>query len=350
MRIAVNAFALGAVAALLHCALLVAAAGAQEVAPEARPERTAQAGADRWVPSFAVVGGITVQNWKASTLGRLYPAPTLADPNPTPVPVRPPQLGRDRDVTPFVGGSLDLMTPALPLPTSPRLFVGGELLPSFGTDRKVALEGDPGILGNPVPEASRPTAYGEEAALGQGSELVASLDTLVYGAHAGVSFPFELYGRALRIKPSFAWIRYGVHVEGLIVDAQCLPLVLGRQGCEPALGGFLREVRLQAKGRKTFDAIGGGLDLEMDTWRWGPLGTALFASARIYQVLGDRTIELEAPSQSFNDVLGMARATGRFSYAVDPWMYRVGLGLRFQWLGSSGADTSDTSDTSDTPD
>jgi hypothetical protein len=338
MRIAVNAFAFWAVAAALHSALLVAPAGAQEAAPEPRPERAARAGADRWVPSFAVVGGVTVQNWKATTLGTLYPAPTMANPNPTPVSVRPPQLGKDRDVTPFVGGNLELMTPELPLPTSPRLFVGGELLPSFGTDRKVALEGDPGMIGNPIPEASRGlTSYGEDAVLGQGSELVASLDTLVYGAHAGVAFPFELYGRALRIKPSFAWMRYGVHVEGQIVDAQCRPLVVARQGCDPALGGFLREVRLEAKGSKTFDAIGGGLDLEMDTWRWGPVGTSLFTSARIYKVLGDRTIELEAPSRSFNDVLGMARATGRFSFEVDPWMYRVGIGLRFQWLGSSAA-------------
>ena len=88
---------------------------------------------------------------------------------------------------------------------------------------------------------------------------------------------------------------------------------------------------------------GPGLDLEMDTGRFGPLGTSLFLGARFYRILGNRKIEL-SDSQSFPqefladgvtpaDGLGPVETNARFRFEVDPWNYRVGIGLRFYWLG-----------------
>ncbi len=57
-----------------------------------------------------------------------------------PVPLRGSVDGDDLAVSPFVGGVLELMTPALPIPTRPRLFVSGEVLPTFAFKRNVALE------------------------------------------------------------------------------------------------------------------------------------------------------------------------------------------------------------------
>ena len=56
------------------------------------------------------------------------------------------------------------MTPALPIPTRPRLFVSGEILPTFASDRDLALEGDPGCVRGPEPDA--PCARDEDGSRG----------------------------------------------------------------------------------------------------------------------------------------------------------------------------------------
>jgi hypothetical protein len=327
MRAAVNVFALLSAAAALQAAP-PAAAAAEDAA---RSQRSAQEGADQWVPSLSVISGLTIQDWEGALASSCMPC---SPPVPGGGPLREPASGSDLDVTPYVGGSLELMTPELPIPASPRLFVGGEISATFGSERALASEGNPGTLASPLPEGAVSTPFGEDVVLGQGSETVAQLDSPIYGAYAGIAFPFELYGRQLRVKPSFAWIRYRVDVEGLVVDAECQPQPLfGGTQCNTELpNGFLREIRLQGSGSATFDGIGPGLDIELDTGRAGPVGTSLFLGARAYHILGDRKIEF-GDSQSFDDQLGTDETRARWSFEADAWMYRVGIGMRFQWLG-----------------
>ena len=163
-----------------------------------------------------------------------------------------------------------------------------------------------------------------------------------YGAHAGISFPFELYGRTFRIKPAVAWIRYAVDINGLVVDADCVPRSFGaftECNTTPPQNGFLREARLEASSNETFDGIGPSLDIEMDTGRLGPLGTSLFLGARFYRTLGNRKVKLNSEVQTFNDILNQNppaadSAAAQFRFEADEWMYRIGVGLRFQWLGN----------------
>ena len=79
--------------------------------------------------------------------------------------------------------------------------------------------------------------------------------------------------------------------------------------------------------------------LEVDTGRFGPIGSSLFLGARFYRVLGDRTIsfgdrqsypELETPGFA---PLPPAEAIASWEVEVDPWLYRAQVGFRLQWLG-----------------
>jgi len=305
-------------------------------------ERARQEGEDRWVPSLSITGGTSFQDQIGRVDSLLFEGDT-----PPSVPLRGFEDGDDFVVAPFVGASLELMTPAFRIPTRPRLFLSGEVLPTFASERFLALEGDPDCVSGPEPEVdcvseedgSRRNPFDADTANGQGSETTAEIDTLVFGANLGVAFPLRIGKRQLRIKPSIGWINYKVNARGLVVDVVCDPDPdIGCANWTPVVGdpqveGNRRETILEAEDSKRFNGIGPGLDIEMDTGRFGPLGTSLFLGARAYYIVGDRNIDFGA-SESFDDDFGEDTAVARFNVEVDPWLFRAHVGLRIQWLGS----------------
>jgi len=330
-------------------------------------ESTQQAGEDRWVPSLAITSGVTVQKQEGSANSLCQGvAPGDDCVSPVPVPLRGFVDGDDIAVSPFVGGVLELMTPALPIPTRPRLFVSGEILPTFASDRDVAIEGDPGCVRGPRPadKCARDggRSFPVDAANGEGSKTSAQVDTLVFGASLGVAFPLRIGKRQLRIKPSVGWINYEVEAEGLVVDAACNPddTCLNVEGTTfipnpspppPFIGvpgvnyGYLRERTLTANDSQRFNGIGPGLDIELDTGRFGPIGSSLFLGARAYRIVDDRTISFGTerffPAQMSDPadpdpriVFGPETDTAKFEVKVDPWFFRAHVGIRFYWLGS----------------
>lgn len=330
MRKGVNLFLLvGAFAALgLSFPFACLASGSK---PE---DRTQQAGEDRWVPSLAITSGISIQKQDGFANSLLY-----EDMNPVAVPLQGSFDGKDTAVSPFVGAAIELMAPALPIPTRPRLFASGEILPTFGSDRDLAVDGDPSCVRGPEPNApcaNSPGGLGgapfdANNANGQGTSLIARVDTLVFGANLGAAFPVEAGERQLRIKPSFGWINYKVEAEGLVVDAAC-----GNPNSIPPsalCNVFLRETILSTSGSQRFNAIGPGLDVEMDVGQYGPLGVSLFLGGRAYAVLGDRTLSI-SDTKAFDDQLGTDVATGSFEVEVDPWIFRSHVGVRFYFLGN----------------
>ncbi len=301
----------------------------------------------RWVPSLAISGGALIQEQKGFANSVLF-----EDGSTTPVPLQGEVDGDDLVVSPFVGASLELMTPALPVPTRPRLFLSGEILPTFGSDRQIVVQEDPGCIRGPALDAPcardltgvPDVTFSEDSAQGEGTSLTTLFDTLTFGASLGVAFPAKLGKRQLRIKPSFGWIHYKVGAEGLVSNAKCAldpstPQIPNDTACTPrtapgggVIPGFLRETTLEASGSQMFNALGGGLDIEVDTVRYGPVGASLFLGGGAYRNLGDRTIGLST-SQTFTDQLGNDVATADFEAEVDPWIYRAHVGIRFQWLG-----------------
>jgi hypothetical protein len=350
MRKAVNAFVACCTAAALQTGLAATAPAdeAGEVPPEGPLEGPASTpepppgaraeGFHGWVASLAITGGATFQNQEGSGESFLFDNGST-----TPTTLQPAVDGDDLVIPPFVGASLELMAPALPIPTSPRFFVSGEILPSFGSTRTLAIQGDPGCIRGPEPGApcavdevpgERQVPFAEGLANGQGTEVQSEVGLLAYGANAGVAFPVQLFGRQLRIKPSAGWIRWEVEASGRVSDAACSPVsrCTNVYATTPPQIGFLRDSQLTASGSDWFDGIGPGLDVEVDTGRFGPIGSALFLGARAYAVLGERTISF-GTTQTFSDALGNDVETANFETTVDPWLYRAHVGIRFQWLG-----------------
>ncbi len=284
------------------------------------------------MPSLAITGGVSIQEQQG------FADSVVVDMNSISMPLGGFVDGNDYAVSPFVGGSLELMTPALPIPMRPRLFVNGEILPTFASDRDLAVEGDPSCVRGPEPDAPCARAPGglsggafdADSANGQGTSVIAQVDTLVFGANLGAAFPVQYESRQLRIKPSVGWINYEVEADALVVAAGC-----GNPNLIPPstlCTDFLRETTLVASDSKRFNGIGPGLDVELDTGRFGPIGSSIFAGGRAYAILGNRKISF-ATSETFDDLLGMDTATGRFEVEVEPWIFRAHVGIRFQWLG-----------------
>jgi len=258
-------------------------------------EPTKQAGEDRWVPSLAIIGGVTIQQ-------------------------------QDGNSDSFM---VDLNSNS----------TSGEILPTFAADRDLAVEGNPSCIRGPEPNApcaSKPgglsgTSFNAENANGQGSSLITQVDTLVFGANLGVAFPVEVLERQLRIKPSVGWISYEVEADGLVVDAAC-----GDPNSIPPstrCNDFLREMTLAASDSQRFNGIGPGVDVEMDAGQLGPLGVSLFLGGRAYAIVGDRDMSF-SDTKSYDDQLGTDDATALFEVKVDPWIFRAHVGIRFHYLGN----------------
>jgi hypothetical protein len=333
MRYVANALSsLSAAAWVLLSAFPVMAEEEQGAEDTFLSARADQDGQDRWVPSLAIVTGMTIQGWSGSVESQICRGCPIPDPAMGEEPLRPAATGDDNDVTPFLGANIELMTPTLPIPTSPRIFVGGEAMAAFGFERIVAGEGDPSELSSPLPNPDATTPYSQNVVLGQGSQTLAQLRGGMYGAYMGIAFPFEIYGRPLRAKPSVGWTRYRVEAQGLVVSAECAPRLTSTQCNTNRPDGFLREIRLEGSDSRTFDGVGPGIDIEMDTGRLGQLGTSIFLGARFFRILGDRNIDFGA-AELYDDVLGTDTTGAVFHYEMDEWMYRINLGFRVHWLG-----------------
>ncbi len=120
----------------------MAIAGAPGIAASEEPD--APYGENRFVPSFSIISGVVEQGIDGSQSSIRFD-----DDVPQPLELRRSRVGDDNVVTPFVGGSLELMTPALPIPTRPRFFVSGEILPLFASEHQPAQEGKPSRIRGP---------------------------------------------------------------------------------------------------------------------------------------------------------------------------------------------------------
>ena len=355
---------------------------------------------NQWQPSLAVTSGVSFQVQDAQTRSTIDQTgrPTVS---PGDVLLEPGD-GEDWAVSPYVGVNAELMTPALP--GGIRFFVNGEYLPTFGADLDVQKNGDPSGLEVPFENYSLERAcdpnviqsngqpgspfglgcncpygfgcYTEEAITGAGAKTTATVARNVFGAAVGVALPFEMFGRKLMLKPSFGWIRYQVDVSGTVLRGIKSQVDVS-QNNPPAFRPLpvIRFIELYDSATPTYNAIGPGLELEMEVHQAGPVQASLFLDAHGYRVMGDRKVKLSGststncttgsvpiaapPGQPIQELqqrflctltsplpgpIGTTVLPNQFgasegvysadwSFEVDPWLYRVGLGLRFRWTG-----------------
>jgi hypothetical protein len=267
----------------------------------------------RWVPALAIVTGALIQHGDGSSETTEFENLSGAI-----EPVRPSVVGENDLVPPFVGGSLELMTPGLTSwPARPRLFLHGDAAAAFSASYSVAREGAPGELIVP------PNVRNEQLVQGQGSDARVEVKPLVVSAGLGVAFTVDAWERRLRIKPSFEYLRETIELTGVVdraantFDGQNRSVTL---------------IRMSGSAEETYHGIGPGLELEMDTVRTGPLMLTLFLSGQAYRFLGHRPIVATDSFEIDDQELGQQTVNARWTFDKDAWGGRVALGLRFRWL------------------
>jgi hypothetical protein len=302
--------------AIALCATCVALTALQAHADGDEAEDSTTSFEESWVAGFAVTSGFTIQEQRSTV-----DSANLLDPTGE---FRGGDKGKDWAVSPYVGVSAEVMSPAFEwLPRNARLFISADVLPTFSADRDIATEGN--AAGFEIPEDRQGrdlVLYTANSIQGQGNKISSELRTGVYAFNVGMAFPFEVRGYRMRAKPSFGWIWYEVEVKGLLLDAD-KPLDF-----DPTT----RFVGLENRQKQGFQGIGPGLEIELDVVRYGDFLTSLFIDGHAYRILGDRSIDM-SDAEYFDDAIGTALYTADWTFDVEPWMYRAGLGLRVRWLG-----------------
>ncbi len=296
-------------------------------APEAvAPERRARDETERWVPAFSFYSGVLLQNAEGAISSTPLTGPHVPSSlelscldGTTTDRIRCPASGDDLMVTPFVAGSLELMTPGLTsVPGRPRLFVHGDAAASFAFTRDLAKEAVPGEF-----EAIESVSPAKESSVrGQGSELSAEVKPLLLSAGLGVAFTVDLWERRFRIKPSVEYLREEIEVTGVMhraVQIRELPAPLP----ENYPDGF-REIQLSGSDKRSFHGIGPGFELEADTMRAGPFMLTAYLAGQAYAFLGDLEMEFSEATE-FDE-------TATWSFEKNRWGFRAGVGLRFRWV------------------
>ena len=324
------------------CLLASLAARADEPAPSLD---------ERWIPSFAITSGVMFGRQHASVssdcraTGIDPPSPASCDPVETDYgpQLRPGAFDDEQAVTPHVGGNLSLLSPVLFAPGRLRVFAGIEMPYQFGIDRNVAQRQRPTGLREPDnPNVTE--ALDESSLLGAGSRTASEVQGLTFGANVGVAVHFEAFGRQLRLKPAASWLREQIRVRGRVEQGICPntrpPPNELRDDCDldgeqfPGVPGFTRVITLKADDDQWFDGVGPTLDLEMDTGRFGPYTVSLFLGAGAYYIFSDRTMAFSTQRTIGPDSLGdPVDYHADFTFRVNPWLYRAGVGLRLSWVG-----------------
>ncbi len=297
-----------------------------------------QAGHDRWVPSLAATSGFSM----AGLSGSVESFDSMG------AELRESVEGRDYDVSPLLGIDLELMSPELALPLSPRIFVSGELTALFGRERNVAREGSATgseLPALPVPPGQTIPGIGspQEAFTGLGSSTFAQTQPLTLGAGLGAAFPFEWLDRPMKLKISAEYLAHQIDYDGVVIDAQCLPepsgditqCVLFQRTGQPPTPGYTREIVLEDSASTWYHSLGPAAELEVETGELSSFTHGLYIGLRAYRIFGDRAARSTnlSDTKSYDDMIGQETFTADWDYKLDRWTYRVTVGFRVSFTG-----------------
>ncbi|MHA7839573.1 MAG: hypothetical protein ACX98W_19085 [bacterium] len=288
---------------------------------------------DGWTPAASVWGGFLFTEMQSNLVSSDVLGPAAFSPPELEQPIQPPGDGEDLQPAPFIGGSLELMTPALieDLPGRPRLFVHGGATANFAQeddltrrlDARPELSIPASLLTGPNDTAPNLPA---ENILGQGSRATVRIEPLAFSAGIGIALEVPVFDRIVRIKPSVEYFSYEVEASGIVNRA----VAVTSGGSEPNELSDFRRILLEYKRTKRFHGIGPGLEIESDVARLGPFVTSVYATGRLYSILGGRQIDQIAFNDSASDPQAQQENV-RSSTEVDRWAYRAGVGLRLHW-------------------
>ena len=325
--------------------------------PAEREEEERRKESRRFAIGFSLVSGVFInqQNGQVNPEAQLQAIPN-ADPNNPAFPFVPSppaaygwpagafitapdsfgkRISRDTlTVSPTVGASVDLMTPALEfVPLRPRLFAVAEILPTFASNITLALDGAATeFILRPV--IAQPINYPASAIAGLGTRLDSQVMTTMLAASVGLAFDFTFRERLIRLRPGVGWIRWGILATGKVLDAYkddpsefgVIPLV------PPLFGQNIRLVQLEGRGAAFFNGLGPTLEVEMELQKRGSFRPSLYLTGGAFRTIGNDTLAFSATT-SRDDALGQADYTAEWVLKVVDWNYRAGVGFRLRWVG-----------------
>jgi len=286
----------------------------------ARAEPVDERELERWVPAISIVTGLGVQRAEGHlSTSDVVDIPFFAPlPPNAPQPIVPgsPATNRVRMMTPFVGLGMEVTAPSwTPLPGHPRLFGRVDVSYAFGPEYKAPTIGDPG----PFVIGQRSSgAFTSDTIIGQGGETVFSVRPLWVMAGAGLTFTFEAWDRAIRIKPSAEYLREEISIGGLVRRAVGPP-----DGNGTSLSEF-RAITLAVEETRVYHGVGAGLEVEMDTRRAGPFVLSLYAGARAWN--------FPANEKKYFTATNNLTERADFTFLKNDWAFSGLLGMRFRWV------------------
>jgi hypothetical protein len=233
--------------------------------------------------------------------------------------VRGPVDGEDLNAHMRMIGELELMTPRLFEGLGdPRVFIRAGAGRAWDTRHQTAKEGDPGKVVFPfIPGGLEPPIPGIK---GQGSATRVTFAPYLYTAAFGLAFSVAIGEQTLRIKPSMEWRHSSTEIEGLITSV----ISDANDDVCPCSTG-----RLNTQDEKDYDALGVGLEFELDTVRTGPFMLSLFTSGQGYRMLNGRKLRTSA-SGLYDD--GFTPIDVQSRVILDEWSFSWGLGVRMRWI------------------
>jgi hypothetical protein len=239
----------------------------------------------------------------------------------------PDDQGNDTSIAPLVGASLELMTPS-PFDgwLRPRLFVHGDGAAAFSFERNAAGREGPdefalpsGIIPTPDDDPTHQPLE-ELSIVGQGSRSRIQVRPAVWSAGSGIAFTLDVLGRRVRIKPSLEYLHQEMDLIGVVHRAVKLK--------EPEVSIVdlqdFRLLSLTREEKRSYDGIGPGLELEIDTSRLGPFQSSVYLMGRGCHLFGD----LDTTFSQTNEF----GETATWTFKPDPWVWRSGVGFRLRWL------------------
>lgn len=271
---------------------------------------------ERWVPALSVSLGLMMQRARLNVESGEIQQLEYDNPHPNPT-IQPPGSGKDLMFAAIANASLELMTPGLSyipfapelsIPGRPRLFAHVDVAATVAQKYRIARVGS-------VHSFIYPNIFNitENIVTGQGSDGQAKIKTLAWSAGAGLAITLDIFERRVRIKPSVEWLREEVTVSG-----ETRRVVKMTEF--PRFASDFREIVLIASKSKVFDAIGPGLEIELESRRAGPFVLSTFMGARAHRIIGDPDVDVKATNE-FGE-------TSEYHYTNKRWIYQGFVGVR----------------------
>ncbi len=314
----------------LSCLLLASA-----VEAESDMRKRHEGELERWVVSGALEVGVMGSTGKGNVRGTPTGPPRASNIDPVGVGdestsnVVGDDSSREQITSALVGGSLELMSPAVAdVPSQPRFFMDVFIAAALANEVSLARDGNPGAMGFPdVFDQRQP--LGERLVAGRGNGVFVQPQGPQVHAGIGPAFTFDLFGEhRIRIKPSLVYSRLRVDVKA--VASRAVRTANTINFTNRVFEDEFRTIELQDRHNEVYHGLGPALELEYDTGnRFGPFEVTLFMKGHASRLFGDVTTDL---SKANPNPLSEAEERVFWKYRQDRWIYRGSTGVRLRYL------------------